>query len=450
MAGELRSPHERRSDQLSILTRRAPPPPSPGRFSKTLTDAACVGAFDPAFDSDADTDGPTSGSSVWKRDFSRVLSASSGMASVDGVDGSVVVADVDAVVADHRHLDDTPNSPLVKDHRRHKVNHLVQKTDVVTNLDIPPQPAPTPTTTVVVASTTPAPLNDLQSSSTVAAAAATVTATVPPNLTPKPTSSFDGDRTLSDEQTPPPGTFSRERACSFYGRGSKEVDISAPPTAEANATDRLGPVSRAQLRAVLDDDYDLFFDSAKGKDVKDLCSEEGSPAKSDSTAPDSPEMKEKDEEDGSESGKKGIGRKVRSFKLYASEERLTVSLVSGSEESSRSGVEDELEITGTEMNDLLAGALERPRLSSGTVPLFVEEAGRIPRAAIVDGKMQRVKVKKNKRLRNKERREKSRWYVERAFGGCLAKSFEEDVKRRRKRRKRRRRRKSTRKMEKLW
>ncbi|PXF43967.1 hypothetical protein BWQ96_06277 [Gracilariopsis chorda] len=73
----LRSPEQRRSDHLTILTRRAPPPRTCGRFFKVPADNPVrIHAIDP-FDSDADTDGPPSDSFAWRREHSRIRTSSS-------------------------------------------------------------------------------------------------------------------------------------------------------------------------------------------------------------------------------------------------------------------------------------------------------------------------------------------------------------------------------------
>lgn len=308
MAAELRSPHQRRSDQLSILTRRPPPLQTSGRFSKTLPDHSTLTAFDPTFDSDADTEGPASGSSARRRDFSRILSTSS-----TGVHSD----DVEAVVA----------------------------------------------------------------------AAAAASAAAGGNAGGNIARAMSGDlarggRSDSEEGIiGGEGGFGRDRARSFYGR---RVPLSCDM--EGDAPEEIGPVSKATLRRVLDEDYEVYKAgvASKQKDsgqVKEaVVVEAGDEEKGDEQREvKSPAVTEIKGVDGTR-----VARKARSFQVFGTE--VSVSVDSGS----RSGSED-WGVSGSEMDRLLAG-VEMPRLSAVAVPLFVEEVGRVPRAALVEGKMKRVRV----------------------------------------------------------
>lgn len=60
----------------------------------------------------------------------------------------------------------------------------------------------------------------------------------------------------------------------------------------------------------------------------------------------------------------------------------------------RATADEEMQMLDDELTRLTSGEIGHSRVSSSGVPLFVEEIGRIPRVAIVDGKLQRVKVRK--------------------------------------------------------
>lgn len=85
VCSSLRSPHARRSDPLSILSRRCTPSIQPSRFCKRSMGMA-PRAFDMStFDSDADTEGPGSLSSTkWKpEEWERDMGASGGLAKFE-------------------------------------------------------------------------------------------------------------------------------------------------------------------------------------------------------------------------------------------------------------------------------------------------------------------------------------------------------------------------------
>ena len=77
LTSRLRSPHQRRADNLTILRRTAALPTTSGRFTKTFT-SAVIPQFDPTCDSDAETDGPHSqlSSSNLLRELSRKSTSS--------------------------------------------------------------------------------------------------------------------------------------------------------------------------------------------------------------------------------------------------------------------------------------------------------------------------------------------------------------------------------------
>lgn len=452
LSAELRSPHQRRSDHLSILTRRAPPPPTPARFSKTVTDAASVCIFDPAFDSDADTDGPASGSSLWRRDFSRVVSAASASAAAAAhaapdplLPPPPPPPGPDPAVAQGEEEDDHDHDHDHHVDHGHDHDHLATPPNTCTTFHptVPPQhPASAP------AEAEAPPDHDMahESPNPLRFDTHVTVLHIPPEH-PRPTDdvqpmegltapkrhSYPADRALSDEHTPPAGvTFCRDRARSFYGRVGRDLEDARPEGDDPHEEGDIGPMSNAQLRHVLDDDFDLFYREKMGPKGDDP--DDDSPTKSASTAPDSPVMKDKGSDSDASRGR--FVKKVRSFRLFSSDERLTVALVgeaeAGMEDEGGVGerggmdaVNEDLDMTGRELNQLLAGTLQRPRLSSGRIPLFVEEAGRIPRAAIVDGRMQRVQVRR-KRGRGKERQKS---FVERVLARCLSKTFGEEGRR---------------------
>lgn len=181
--------------------------------------------------------------------------------------------------------------------------------------------------------------------------------------------------------------FARDRACSFYGEGvGQHVGEEA---------DDIGPVTKAVLRDVLNEDYELY---TAGVGVKGG-PREGEYEQRDSNLDHSglyisgQENKPDDMLGRAKSAPikvmAGIKqpqatRKARSFQLFGEEIRIRMDSGSGTEG-------DEIGMIGREVEMLIA-SLEKQRLSSVTVPLFVEEVGRVPRAAIVEGRMKKVKV----------------------------------------------------------
>lgn len=175
--------------------------------------------------------------------------------------------------------------------------------------------------------------------------------------------------------------FGRDRARSFYGRV-----VAANGDVDGEGPEEIGPVSKATLRRVLDEDYEVYKAGVSAKQ------NESAEEKADASL-----VKGVDERGGDDDRERNgavvkevrglegtaVARKARSFQVFGTE--VSVSVDSGS----RSG--SDLGVSGLEMDRLLAG-VEMPRLSGVTVPLFVEEVGGVPRAAIVKGKVKRVKV----------------------------------------------------------
>lgn len=329
LTNDLRSPDQRRSDQLTILRRRPLPPKSAGRFFKIVAETAAyaIGKFDPCFDSDAETDGPTSGSSVWRRDLSRVRSTSSA-ASL-------------GIHPEMPHID----SAKARSAELARLDAHIAPVDSASSIEV------------------------------------------------------DDTDFLAVQP------FSRDRANSFYGGPDQEHVL------DDTSGDDLGPLSDSQLRKMLDEDYDMFYHRQNGKEnitpnAPDTCevqkpSGESSPQakrKSESSsAPgeiDSANVDES-ENDSSEKSKDSATslRTYRTFQLPDEPEKFTVSIVSDDNLTDRDDEED-FRLLGDEITTLVTTSLDSPRVSSTTVPLFVEEIGRIPRAAIINGKVQRVKVNK--------------------------------------------------------
>lgn len=271
-------------------------------------------AFDPAFDSDADTEGPASGSSIWRRDFSRIMSNSSGGVQSDG-GGTDVEAVAAAVGVEKLRMD-----------------------------------------------------------------------------------SMDG-RSMSNESgggMTGRGVFARERACSFYGEGGGEQ--------VGDQGDDIGPVTKAVLKDVLNEDYALYSAGVRGKGEDGVGADwDGGDGDGDTGRDGGDVGLEGDEGRRREKKEDGLGRaksapinvvreetqpkatkKARSFQWLGEEIRLRM--------DSGSGLgSDEIGTIGREV-EMLLESLEKQRLCSVGVPLFVEEVGRIPRAAIVEGRMKKVKV----------------------------------------------------------
>lgn len=387
MTLELRSPHQRRSDQLSILTKRQPPPQSPGRFLKTFNDTAVLTKFDPEFDSDADTEGPASGSSVWRRDLSRVLSNSSGPASSD-----------------------------------FSMYHLVSERNSKQAVDTPSTENPESP--------------DMQH--------------LPKHFSQQRDESEDGAAT-------PLASFSRERASSFYG--SRDHDKSGELSA-----DNLGPVSASQLRKVLDEDYDLYFSGTRKDDscgevsISPTTTTQQSESPPDS-APVSPREKPNRLRSAKSAPQSQKPRDLAKWTADTDSPRVESSGALGMHKSllgpneftisilSEDSIElrDTVELPPDELTTLLSGSLERPRLSSGAIPLFVEEVGRVPRAAIIDGRIERVKVMKKNSITvhvKSKSAESAVGCTARSLSRCLRNKADEEerhVERKKRRRKRKKR-----------
>lgn len=317
LTNDLRSPEQRRSDQLTILRRRPPPPRSAGRFFKILADTtASIGAFDPTFDSDAETDGPASGNSIWRRELSRVRSISSTSIGLG---------------PDEKRL------PSFHERKKDSDGRAIER---------------------VIS------------------------------------------RNESDDSFVFEG-FVRDRATSFYGKGNDAVEV---------VGEGLSPVSEKELRRELQEDYDMFYHRKEKHHAKpaeptpgvtpapagDEIREEGAAKHetSDEAVPQKKKTGESAQSDSSERAAKSVSsgvasvdegpqseslRALRQFRLNDDPDRFTVSVVS--EENS----DEELE----EMSGKVGYTI-------GGVPLFVEEIGRVPRAAIIDGRVTRVRLSPEK------------------------------------------------------
>ncbi|CAN8075148.1 unnamed protein product [Agarophyton chilense] len=266
LATHLRSPEQRRSDNLTILTRRAPPPQSCGRFFKVSAENGVqVHNFDPsAFDSDAETDGPPSGSFAWRREHSRIRTS----LSLNSI-----------------------SSRLDPDSTQRRTR---------------------------------------------------------PSLTRRPS-------------TPTLVPFSRDRASSFYhGKSRLHQSISND--------DIIGAVNPQRLQQLLGEDYVLFCSNSK-------------------TAP----PQRPDRHTASSNMPRRAARPARSTFFSSRRPGFSMSLVSAGSFRAESDEERDVE-QFSRMLVAERGNDQRP--SCASIPLFVEEIGRVPRVAVVDGKARRVRVRR--------------------------------------------------------
>lgn len=353
LTNSLRSPDERRSDQLTILKRRVPPLTTAGRFFKTTHDTS-INSFDPTFDSDADTDGPISASSFWCRTNSKLvpsISANSiGVFTLEHVDS----------------INQTQSSSLIE-------------SPILATNDTPKQ---------------------IQKEEQ-----------QPQQKQPKQIDYIQDEQEEKEQETnegfEDGDLFSRDRAGSFYGANNQDND-------EVYEQDNYGPISQSELKKVLDEDYEMFY----WKNDQQQQEEEHedslvSPLKNDDTI----------------SKKSSLVSNHGRFEMKKDEDRYTITLIDDEDEEEeiekkKMITSESFQMTMEQVTQLALRQVESPKNVTKRVPLFIEETGRNPRAAIVDGKLQRVKVSKqdnsNANLFTEEKESKSigNWAL-RSFAQCL-------------------------------
>ena len=308
LTNSLRSPDERRSDQLTILKRRLPPLKTAGRFFKT-TNQTCINSFDPTFDSDADTDGPISDSSFWCRTNSKLVPS----VSANSI-GVYTLEHVDS-------LNQTQTSSIIQ--------------------------------SPILA------INDTSK-----------------QIEKEEEKKQEEEQIIVDEEFEEGDLFSRDRAGSFYGANNQDND-------EVYEQDNFGPISQCELRKVLDEDYEMFYWKNDNQDEDEEEEEE----------------QQQQDEDDTISKKSSLISCHPTYEMKNDDDRYTITLIDDEDEEEeiekkKMMTSESFQMTMEQVTQLALRQVESGNNLTRRVPLFIEETGRNPRAAIVDGKLQRVKVSK--------------------------------------------------------
>lgn len=397
--GDLRTPHERRSDQLSVLMRRAPPTALPARFFKTVDEHASSPSgfrFD-EFDSDAETDGPPS-ETIRSYDVALAAHRRRSSASVEG-------------------------DRAVRRFPSREMNSAVRSS----NMSVP----------------------QLLRAKAVAA------------LKPPPHSR--GAAALEDV-TNEIGTinFERDRANSFYGAVADDDDNGVDDDDDDDpAGGFFGPISNEQLKKHLQDDFEIFVKTAESPSTNPLAANGNKPSgfkrrlraySNNNKSPASTSRKLVDGESNSSPElrvRRDIVRRIRGQRHHSANPLRPAKATSAEYRARSYSYESDqtkrVDLESSDLKSVLPDERYRSRLNTGScrIPLFVEEAGRDPRVAIINGDVQRVRMKRDSNESKKARRQNS-LCADGHINLCVSRRLYDDrhasAERRRRRRRRRARR----------